>query len=306
MAICWPCGYTTHAEPGRELAVAASRLVYGRDEWQPASPFWDAPDRNDHCPILWSDGKKTLHHFNSLSAAATWGRWPSSNAPPPTTEQPGRARDSSFQTITSGHQLISSEFREPGRLDAPALRRFDRGHGGSALQISRDGGKSWFDPGGTIAGIHAGVAQLADGRLLAFGRGDDVGGMMPQSTSEDMGRHWAYTASPWPTIGGGQRLVLLKLREGPLLFVSFTDNSQNAKSPRGLSFKAADGGEYIGYGLFAALSFDEGRTWPVRKLVTAGATPRQFDGGAWTRGFTMDATHAEPRGYLAATQRRMA
>ena len=24
--------------------------------------------------------------------------------------------------------------------------------------------------------------------------------------------------------------------------------------------------------------------------------------GAWTRNFTMDATHAEPKGYLAATQ----
>lgn len=294
--------YTTHAEPGRELAVAASRLVYGRDEWQPASPFWDAPDRNDHCPILWSDGKKTLHHFNSLSAAATWGPM----AILERTSTDNGATWSRARLIVPDyhlrHQLISSEFRSREGWMLLPCDASTGGHGGSALQISRDGGKSWFDPGGTIAGIHAGVAQLADGRLLAFGRGDDVDGMMPQSTSEDMGRHWAYTASPWPTIGGGQRLVLLKLREGPLLFVSFTDNSQNAKSPRGLSFKTADGGEYIGYGLFAALSFDEGRTWPVRKLVTAGATPRQFDGGAWTRGFTMDATHAEPRGYLAATQ----
>ena len=56
-----------------------------------------------------------------------------------------------------------------------------------------------------------------------------------------------------------------------------------------------------GYGLYAALSFDEGQTWPVKKLLTDGQS-RFLDGGAWTGFFEMDATHAEPRGYLAATQ----
>jgi hypothetical protein len=54
--------------------------------------------------------------------------------------------------------------------------------------------------------------------------------------------------------------------------------------------------------MFAALSFDEGGSWPVRKLVTAGGPARYLDGGAWTRRFLMDAAHAEPKGYLAATQ----
>ena len=62
------------------------------------------------------------------------------------------------------------------------------------------------------------------------------------------------------------------------------------------------GAERRQYGLFAALSFDEGKTWPVRKLVTAGGPARELDGGAWTRNFIMDDTHAEPKGYLAATQ----
>ena len=31
-------------------------------------------------------------------------------------------------------------------------------------------------------------------------------------------------------------------------------------------------------------------------------TERMLDGGAWTKQFIMDATHAEPRGYLAGTQ----
>ena len=40
----------------------------------------------------------------------------------------------------------------------------------------------------------------------------------------------------------------------------------------------------------------------MTELVTAGGAPRELDGGAHTDLFTMDDTHAEPAGYLAATQ----
>jgi hypothetical protein len=53
--------------------------------------------------------------------------------------------------------------------------------------------------------------------------------------------------------------------------------------------------------MYAALSFDEGKTWPIKKLLTDQET-RHLNGGAWTGLFTMDSTHAEPKGYLAATQ----
>ncbi|MHC4499298.1 MAG: formylglycine-generating enzyme family protein, partial [Planctomycetota bacterium] len=64
--------YTCVEERGRELAVAASRFRYGAKEWEPASPFWDAPDRNDHCPALWFDGKDTIYHFNGLCVTGKW------------------------------------------------------------------------------------------------------------------------------------------------------------------------------------------------------------------------------------------
>ncbi len=123
------------------------------------------------------------------------------------------------------------------------------------------------------------------------------------SISKDMGNTWTYTASEFPPIGGGQRLVLMRLREGSILFVGFTDSSSNLKRPKGMLFADASGRQRRVFGLFAALSFDEGRTWPVKKLITPGSKDAQkFDGGAWTRTFTLDATHAEPKGYLAATQ----
>ena len=41
------------------------------------------------------------------------------------------------------------------------------------------------------------------------------------SISTDMGKTWSYSATEFPPISGGQRLVLLRLKEGPLFFASF-------------------------------------------------------------------------------------
>jgi len=87
--------------------------------------------------------------------------------------------------------------------------------------LTPDNGETWQDAGGTIAGIHACVAQLEDGRLLAFGRGDNIDGRMPLSISDNMGRSWKRSASVFPPVGGGQRPVILRLKEGPLCFVAF-------------------------------------------------------------------------------------
>ena len=70
---------------------------------------------------------------------------------------------------------------------------------------------------------------------------------------------------------------------------------------RGMDFERADGTTYKGYGMYAALSYDEGKTWPVRRLLTDGKA-RLLEGGAWTGNFVMNETEAEPMGYLAGTQ----
>jgi hypothetical protein len=67
-----------------------------------------------------------------------------------------------------------------------------------------------------------------------------------------------------------------------------------------MTFTDQKGKEFTGHGLYAAVSFDEGKTWPVRKLLTPGKG--DFDGGAWTKKFTATPTRAEHGGYLAATQ----
>ena len=77
---------------------------------------------------------------------------------------------------------------------------------------------------------------------------------MPRSISSDLGQSWSSSASPFPPIGGGQRLILLRLREGPLLFASYAPE---------MIVTDASGTERPVSGLFSAVSFDEGETWPA-------------------------------------------
>jgi hypothetical protein len=86
--------------------------------------------------------------------------------------------------------------------------------------------------------------------------------------------------------------VLLRLAEGPIFFASFAKQT----------LRDAEGRELKVSGLFGALSFDEGQTWPVRRLITDDGPDRPIDGGGNTGPFTLSRTTAEPAGYLAVCQ----
>ncbi|MBN2309363.1 MAG: SUMF1/EgtB/PvdO family nonheme iron enzyme [Candidatus Hydrogenedentes bacterium] len=284
--------YSCWEEPGRELCLLASRLRRGNEEWDPAAPFWDAPGRNDHAPALWFDGDRTLFQFVGLSAAATWGNL----ATVLRTSTDNGATWSRARLINPEHGLrhmpVESVFRTAEGAIVLPCDAVTTGNGGTAIHVSEDHGATWHDPGGTIAGIHAGVVQLRDGRLMALGRGDTIDGRMPVSISEDMGKTWTSRASAFPPIGGGQRLAFTRLREGPLFLASFAAE---------VEFTDADGEARVGSGLFAALSYDDGETWPVRRLITDDGPGREvesMDG----RPFLMDGDHAEPKGYLSVCQ----
>jgi len=299
--------YSCRTEPGRELGIVASRLHNGSEEWEEADPFWDTPDRNDHASALYLHDDGTIFHFNGLAAGGTWGAL----ATIMRTSADNGVTWSKARLIMPEHGVhhmpVESVFQtREGYLIVPC-DAVTGGGGGSAVLISKDGGQTWYDPGegreqpnfaagargAWIAGIHAGVVQLTDGRLMALGRGNTIEGRMPMSVSADMGENWTYSPSIFPPIGGGQRLVLTRLQEGPILLASFGKN---------MVFKDAVGGKLMGSGLFAALSYDEGRTWDIRRLITAGGPPRRVDGGGNTGMFTMSDTSAEPKGYMSVHQ----
>ena len=286
--------YICNEETGRELGLLASRLRYGQQEWEEASPFWDAPDRNDHAPLMWFDGKDTIYQFNGMSAIGTYR---GSLALVMRTSKDSGAAWSKARLIGPEHawrqQPIESAFRA---ADGSIVIVADA-HPGTAVIVSRDNGQTWTDSGGRAAGIHAGVVQLKDDRLMAFGRDwegtQNINGMMPKSFSSDMGKTWTSIASPFPPIGSGQRPVLIRLREGPILFGSF------AKS---IMITDSSGRQREVSGLFGALSFDEGETWPIKRLITDDGPDREIEGGAWTGKFILGKRSAEPKGYMAVTQ----
>jgi len=281
--------FTCQTEQGRELSIAVSRLRRGADEWEPASPFWAAPDRNNHAPALWHDGHGTLYHFNGLAAGCHLRK---NLALVMRTSTDNGASWSPAKLINPERGLpsqpVTTIFTTPdGRIVLPVDAPWRREGGATALWSSTDGGKTWGLSEGVATGIHAGVAMLRDGRMLAFGRYiEHDAEFMPQSISTDMGQTWTTSDSVFAPIEQGQRPVLMRLREGPLLFVSFTDNALlEDEQRRGMVFDNSTGGKFTGYGLFAAISTDDGATWPIRKLI-AGDQSRK----------------PEIRGYLAATQ----
>lgn len=291
--------YTCVQERGRELATAISRLRRGAREWDEASPFWDAPDRNDHAPAMWFDGKKTIYHFNGLGIA---GGWVPLAGIVRTSEDNGvtwsRARFVSQQFDSSSMFAQSVARLSDGSVAAAADYSPEPGtkrHSGTGIWFSRDGAQTWSHKEGVIPGVHATFVELKDGRLMAFGRGEAVNGWMPVSHSSDLGRTWQTSASIFPPITGGQRAALVRLKEGPIVLVSFARDVRRFEPiPRGADIRWKTN-------LFAAVSFDEGKTWPLRKVISDNLPDHAV--------FTMDhgrvrmsPVRSEPQGYLAITQ----
>ena len=272
------------------MALAASRLRYGATNWDNASPFYDMPDRNDAAPSLAFDGDKTLHLFCGVSAAATWGplaivRSSSTNNGATWTKPAIIVPEHNIW-----HQPISSFFKTAsGNLILPCDATPDS-NGGTVLWISRDNGLTWYNPatgrptpvfaqgntGAWIAGIHGVITQLGDSRLLALGRGDSISNRMPMSVSSDEGTNWTYSASIFQRIDTARRATLQRLQEGPLFFASFASN---------LVITNSAGGTRTVSGMYAAVSSDDGVTWPYLRLVSddaPGHTVETLDGVTFT------------------------
>ena len=293
--------YTCVSEKDREMAQAASRLRFGADQWEPASPFWNVPDRNDHAPALWFDGKDTIYHFSGVSAAHGYS---------------GLAmllRKSKDSGATwSKARLVLPEYARGQMPSEPVFRMNDGAiaiavdHSGpwgnaSDLLISRDEGLTFTNPGGHISGIHAGAVQLTDGTILGFGRDGEFlqNGkkealtVMPMSISEDGGKSYTWRKTEFPSISGGQRPAFLRLREGPLLLASFAQKFITITDASGTRRKVR--------GLYAAVSTDEGKTCPHIRLVSDDGPGRAAEctGGGL---FVVSERNAEYRGYLSVCQ----
>ena len=267
--------YTTVGEAGRELAQAASRLRAGSDRWDEASSFFDVPDVNDHAPVLFCDGKR-MFHFCTQSLRG----WDDASVIL-------RTSDDSGATWSKPRIILTRD--DPRRMSQPCsafvgkdgvlvLALDGDNHKDERVLTSGDGGKTWAVGKGDMrasAGgryvIHPAAVSLNDGTIMAFLRGPDP---MPAAVSKDLGETWEVKPTPFPGISVGQKAAALKLASGALLLC------------------AADGKKkLVGGGTYAALSFDDGKTWPhVRKVEGVGgymAAAQAADGVIYVVGTRM-------------------
>lgn len=298
--------FTTYEEPGRVCGIAIARLAANATRWSPPEVFFDAPDRTDSAPMMWQNEEQggRLYHYHGLNAAGTYG---SSAVVAHYSDDCGRSWSSPWWAMR-GHGVRHAPINTVVRLDdgrvAMACDNNTVGEGGTAVQFSADNGTSWTNEpyeGHDVLGIHATGVTLRNGSLLYHGRGQPVGGRMPRSRSDDGGASWTVSAAPFWPIGGGQRHSMLRLAEGPIAYCSFTPLPGDTYAVDVPCGAAGSGSSFSGYGLFCAVSTDEGTTWPARRLVSddGGGTVLSEEDQA---PFVMNATHAERKGYTVLRQ----
>jgi hypothetical protein len=226
-------------------------LRVGADQWDEASLFFDVPDVNDHAPVLFCDGKRIFHFctqsLHGWDYASNIVRWSDDNG------------------VTWSHPKIILPRDDPHRLSQPcsAFQARDGtlvlacdgdNHVDERLMISKDRGQTWTVGKGDMrkayAGkyvIHPAIVPTSDGAILAFLRGPHP---MPVLTSKDWGDTWSSRETPLPGIGVGQKIAAMRLASGAILLCS-----QDSKK------------KLVGGGAYAALSLDDGKTWPHLRKV---------------------------------------
>jgi formylglycine-generating enzyme required for sulfatase activity len=337
MLLSW---FTGESEIGAELTLPASRgkrKADGSLEWTQPAEFLKAADRNMHSSNLLNNSVLnttkpntdfTLHQMASVGVAGRWDklalgyRQSTDNG---ATWSPvkmvleldhGKNNGASMQ----GNMLQTDD----GTLIFVTDDDDDEVTNTGSLVVSTNNGESWERRGHSsttpgeqrIAGLHAAVVEIDDKNndgkkdLLAIARdhGKYYDGKAPMSISVDGGNTWARSASVFPSIKSGQRFTLLKLRhstaskqkqnETPILLTGFANDSIRAKNTNGEMDDV--------HGLYAALSFDGGKTWPekYRKVVSPvkGDNEEKLAVAPWQRQNTLSKNRGQKDGYMSVTQ----
>jgi len=247
--------YNGFTESDPDLSLLVMRLRHGSRDWDIPSAWPDFLDGNDASPFIWNDNGTIWlgwgcphlsggYPFQWVSSSDNGATWSAVHFPVFDSRPGGYGR----------RQPINAAFRGP---DKTIYIAFDGWGSTGGLWASSNNGKTWYDTGGRMLGLHCTFALLDDNSILAFGtRNRTIDGFCPRNVSTDFGRTWNVSRSPVPGQGGGQNPVMIKLASGRLLYVS---NFSRARDPNVKGF--------AGPGAYAGLSEDQGRSWRLRKLV---------------------------------------
>jgi len=337
MLVSW---FSGESEIGPELTLLACRGVRQTDgslKWTPPSEILKAADRNMHSSNLLNNGLSikngsreefVIHQMASIGVAGRWDKLALGyrrSADNGASWTPVRMVLELDHALNDGASMQGNMFQHSdGSLIFVTDDESDSLFNTGSLVVSEDGGESWTRRGHSsntpgeqrIAGLHAAVIEIEDRNgdgeteLLAIARDKGIyfGGRAPQSISYDGGNTWERSPTIFPSISSGKRFSMIRLRnsagvEGyqgtvPILFVGFASNG----------FKARSGEGEIGEieGMFAAVSFDEGRTWKAehRRVLSdlKGEQVMELHTAPWQRSNMISRSTGQEGGYMIATQ----
>jgi formylglycine-generating enzyme required for sulfatase activity len=251
------CYYNGFSESDPDLSILVVRLRYGSNHWDVPSVWPDFLDGNDASPFFFLDGGAIWLGWGCPHATGAYPfQWTISNDNGATWSQ---IKFPVFDGKVGGYgrrQPINAAFRGP---DNTLYVAFDGWGSTSGLWASANDGKTWFDPGGRILGLHATYVLLDDNSILCYGtRNQTIDGFCPKNVSRDWGKTWQVTRSPMPGQGGGDNPIMIKLASGRLLYVTNIGKNRDTNVTG-----------FSGPGGYVGLSEDNGDTWLVRRLLGA-------------------------------------
>jgi formylglycine-generating enzyme required for sulfatase activity len=250
--------WNTGGEYAKNAPMAASRLVYGTDTWQPTSMLFKVPDINYMAGTVLSDGESiylfapmALAGFRDASIAMRESKDNGATWSPPRIIY-SRLGDKQI-SVRYLQEILTSALGPKGELIFEA--EIYQSHWG--FFISKDKGKTWKVNGFCRDGYHATLHFGKSGKWTAYVRAGR-GATMPRWESSDEGKTWTRGAPTlFPKAAIGNKLKVLNLNSGATLLVT-ADRFRPTLS----------GGKY-GAAL-VALSFDDGKTWPHVRSVPIG------------------------------------
>jgi len=253
LAVLFTSAYGPGGEDQPEVAMIATRLRFGADEWDMQEMFLDFADVNDTSSLLWREGDSVYlfwgHTFYNRAYPFQWTASTDSGA----TWSPVRFPQFRAEIGPRTNQPVSTALRDGrGVFYLPS----DAIGGTSVLWATDDNFQKWFDTGGRTFGRHTNIALTKDGRILGMGgKNSNIDGYMPKSISSDGGKTWRVSKTPFPELGSGQRPSLLRLASGRLFFAGDLQHSSGQYPD---AFKER--------GAYVALSDDDGETWRIKQL----------------------------------------
>jgi len=287
LLVCWFHG--SGERTADDVLIRAARWSRDKRSWSQPFTLADAPGFPETNPVLFIDRRERLFFFWPLIVAHRWETalmkyrvstdYQQADGPPgwafqdnivlvpknivPKTKAFVAAEtERSPQLAAAGQRLVERAedeyfsrmgwFTRTHPLELPSGRllvpMYSDGYSFGIMAISDDGGITWkgSEPIVGLGGVQPSVVRRNNGTLVAYLRDN---GPAPKralmSESTDDGESWT-TARDTDILNPGSSLEVVRLRNGHWIMV-YNDLERNR------------------YSLVAAISDDEGKTWPVRR-----------------------------------------